>query len=77
MNLPALILVIYLVFIPVSFITCVAFNWHEGDDITLKDLVTILIAAVIPLVNIIMVILILSNVSDKVLIKGRNKNEPG
>ena len=76
MNLAALFLVIYLVFIPVSFITCVSFNWHEGDDLTLKELGSIMVASIIPLVNILMVILIISNVSDKVLIKGRNKNEP-
>ena len=82
MSLPALILVIYFVFIPISFITCVAFNWHEGDDLTLKGLVNVLFAAIIPIINIYVVIIVLinlfnvSNVADKVLIKGRNKNEP-
>ena len=69
-------------FIPVSFIACVSFNWHEGDDLTLKELVNIIIAAIIPIINIYVVIIILinlfkaSNVAYKVLIKGRNKNEP-
>lgn len=83
MSLEALFLVIYLVFIPVSFITCVSFNWHEGDDLTLKELGSVIIAAIIPIINIYVVIIVLinlfnaSNVADKVLIKGRNKNEPG
>lgn len=40
-------------------------------------------AAIIPIINIYVVIIVLinlfnaSNVADKVLIKGRNKNEPG
>ena len=82
MSLGALFLVIYLVFIPVSFITCVSFNWHEGDDLTLKELGSVIIAAIIPIINIYVVIIVLtnlftvSNVADKVLIKGRNKNEP-
>lgn len=74
---------IYFVSIPVAFIVCVFFNWYQGDDLTLKELGTIMIASIIPLVNIVMVVIILgdlfnvSKVADEVLIKGRNKNELG
>jgi NADH:ubiquinone oxidoreductase subunit 5 (subunit L)/multisubunit Na+/H+ antiporter MnhA subunit len=83
MSFLALLGAIYCVFIPVTFIVWVFFNWYKGDDLTPKELGSIMIVSIVPLVNILVVIIVLGDlfnvrkVADKVLIKGRNKNELG
>jgi uncharacterized membrane protein len=72
-------LIIYLVFIPVTFVSCVYYNWRTGTDTTVAELLFAIVVAAVPVANVMAFMIIMSDmfkmddISSKVLIKGKAK----